>query len=48
MPEANRPQTLQVHESVTSPFQLTWIGKLPVSVNSIAFHFLLCVTKETG
>lgn len=41
-----KPQTLQVHESVTCPFQLPWFGKLPVPVNSIALHFLFLVTRR--
>lgn len=39
MPEANRLQILQLHESITSPFSLTWVEKFPVSINPTVFYF---------
>lgn len=39
MPEANRPQILQLHESITAPFSLTWVEKFPVSIDPTVFYF---------
>lgn len=39
MPEANRPQILQLHESITAPFSLTWVEKFPVSIDPTIFYF---------